>query len=60
MFVGPRMTPGKVYGCSELLKVVAFYFCEIARKNILKSANFFLLFILNKEMMLSDSATIKN
>ena len=29
--VGPRMTPGKVYGSLELQKVVskALYFCEI-------------------------------
>ena len=46
--VGPHMTPGKVYGCSEFQKVVSKSFrffknFEIAQTNIIKSANFCLL-----------------
>ena len=65
-FVGPHMTPGNVYGCSKLknLCTKVFDFCKRLKNNekyILKSANFFCCcFILYKENMLTDKATIKS
>ena len=65
-FVGPYMTPGKVYGCSKLQinypKIFEFLKNLVSPgRNIVKSTIFFVIvFLLYKEKMLTDRTIINS